>query len=102
MSRKLDQLKEILGEVSGSGSRRQRIGLGPECERASRWWRSGGDKLATLGKIAQENPRRTRSADYSMTSRRNLIGAEFDDAAMIRVAPRNYEKTRRRACRVRG
>lgn len=95
MSEKLNQLKEILGEVSDlqhAGSILdwdQNVNMPPGGSEAR------GQQLATLGKIAQEKSTSEEAGRLIDDLKKEFDGDDSDDAAMIRVAARNYEKAKR-------
>ncbi len=95
MSEKLEQLKEKLGEVADLGyaasvlSWDQQVNMPPAGNEAR------GQQLATLSKIAQEKFISEEVGRLIDDLQRELDGADSDDAALVRVAARNYEKARR-------
>jgi len=103
MSEKLNQLKQILGEVSDINHALavldwdQQVNMPPGGNEAR------GQQMATLGKIAQEKftsdevGRLLEDVKQEFSSEANAAStdASSDDAAMIRVAARNYDKARR-------
>ncbi|MCC6261480.1 MAG: carboxypeptidase M32 [Anaerolineales bacterium] len=94
MSEKLNQLKEILGEVSdlnhaaGVLSWDQNVNMPPLGGEAR------GQQMATLGKIAQE-----KFTDDRVGKLLDELKSQFppasDEANMVRVAARNYDKAKR-------
>ncbi len=94
MSEKLDQLKAILGEVSDLGRAMAVLGWDQQVNMPPAGGEARGQQLGTLGKLAQEK----FIADEVGTLLDDLKGdfdAASDEAAMIRVAKRNYDKAKR-------
>ncbi|HJR81760.1 MAG TPA: carboxypeptidase M32 [Anaerolineales bacterium] len=95
MSEKLDQLKERLGEVADLDraasvlSWDQQVNMPPGGNEAR------GRQLATLSKIAQEKFITDEVGRLIDDLKRELNGADSDEAALIRVASRNYDKAKR-------
>jgi len=95
MSEKLEQLKEKLGEVADIGyaasvlSWDQQVNMPPGGNEAR------GQQLATLSKIAQEKFITDEVGGLIDDLKQELDGAETDEAALVRVAARNYEKAKR-------
>jgi carboxypeptidase Taq len=95
MSEKLNRLKELLGEVSDINksaavlSWDQQVNMPPSGSEAR------GQQLATLGKIAQEKFTSEEIGKLLDDLKQEFAGADSDDAAMIRVAARNYDKAKR-------
>jgi carboxypeptidase Taq len=95
MSEKLEQLKERLGEVvdidraASILSWDQQVNMPPGGNEAR------GQQLATLSKIAQEKFITEEVGSLIDDLKGELDGADTDDAALVRVAARNYDKARR-------
>ncbi|HUE98698.1 MAG TPA: carboxypeptidase M32 [Anaerolineales bacterium] len=95
MSDKLEQLKERLGEVADIGraasvlSWDQQVNMPPGGNEAR------GQQLATLSKIAQEKFITDEVGRLISDLQQELNGADTDEAALVRVAARNYDKARR-------
>src|SRR6185503_7603393 len=97
MSEKLEKLKERLGEVSDIGraasvlSWDQQVNMPPGGNDAR------GQQLATLSKIAQEKFITDEVGQLIDDLKQEFADAdpESDDAAMIRVASRDYDKAKR-------
>jgi len=95
MSEKLEQLKEKLGEVADIGyaasvlSWDQQVNMPPGGNEAR------GQQLATLSKIAQEKLITDEVGRLIDDLKQELDGADTDEAALVRVAARNYDKARR-------
>ena len=92
MSEKLEQLKERLGEVTDIGraasvlSWDQQVNMPPGGNEAR------GQQLATLSKIAQEKFISDEVGKLIDDLKQELNGADTDEAALVRVASRNYDK----------
>ena len=96
MSEKLDQLKEKLGEVADIGraagvlSWDQQVNMPPGGNEAR------GRQLATLSKIAQEKFITDEVGKLIDELKQELNGDHAsDEAALVRVAARNYDKAKR-------
>jgi carboxypeptidase Taq len=95
MSEKLEQLKEKLGEVADIGhaasilSWDQQVNMPPGGNEAR------GQQLATLSKIAQEKFITDEVGELIDELKQELDGADTDEAALVRVAARDYDKARR-------
>ena len=95
MSEKLEQLKEKLGEVADIGraasilSWDQQVNMPPGGNEAR------GQQLATLSKIAQEKFITDEVGELIEDLKQELNGADTDEAALVRVAARDYDKARR-------
>jgi carboxypeptidase Taq len=95
MSEKLEQLKERLGEVvdidraASILSWDQQVNMPPGGNEAR------GQQLATLSKIAQEKFISNEVGRLIDDLKQELDGADTDDAALVRVAARNYDKAKR-------
>lgn len=94
MSEKLDQLKAILGEVSDLGRAAAVLGWDQQVNMPPGGGEARGRQLGTLGKIAQE-----KFIADEVGQLLDDLKSEFepgsDEAAMIRVAARGYEKAKR-------
>jgi len=101
MSEKLNQLKEILGEVADL----QHAGALLEWDQQTYMPPGGsearGHQLGTLGKLAQlkstsdEVGRLIEDVTAELGGARSLETSDSDDAALVRVAARDYDKARR-------
>lgn len=95
MSEKLEQLKARLGEVADIGyaasvlSWDQQVNMPPGGSEAR------GHQLATLSKIAQEKLISDEVGRLIEDLQQELNGADTDEAALVRVAARNYDKAKR-------
>ncbi|MBC7878764.1 MAG: carboxypeptidase M32 [Anaerolineales bacterium] len=95
MSEKLNQLKEILGEVSDLQHAGSVLDWDQNVNMPSGGSEARGQQLATLGKIAQEKSTSEEVGRLIDDLKQEFEGADSDDASMIRVAARNYEKAKR-------
>src|SRR5688572_1472768 len=95
MTEKLKELKERLGEITDIGraasvlSWDQQVNMPPGGNEAR------GQQLATLSKIAQEKFITDEVGRLIEDLKQEFDGADTDEAALIRVAARNYDKARR-------
>jgi carboxypeptidase Taq len=97
MSEKLNQLKELLGEVSDINAATSVLGWDQQVNMPPLGGEARGQQLATLGKIAQEKFISDEVGVLIEDLKKEFAGAgaDNDDAAMIRVTARNYGKARR-------
>ena len=97
MSEKLNRLKELLGEVSDLGKAASVLGWDQQVNMPVMGGEARGQQLATLSKIAQEKFTSDEVGRLIEDVKQELAGADpaSDDAAMIRVAARNYDKSKR-------
>jgi carboxypeptidase Taq len=97
MSEKLNQLKEILGEVSDINRALSVLSWDQQVNMPAAGGAARGQHLATLGKIAQEKFISDEVGNLLEDLKKELNGADpsSDEAAMIRVAGRDYDKARR-------
>ncbi|HAV77995.1 MAG TPA: carboxypeptidase, partial [Anaerolineae bacterium] len=95
MSEKLNQLKKLLGEVSDIGRAASVLGWDQQVNIPPKGHEARGQQLATLSKIAQEKFITDEVGGLIEDLKSELNGADNDDAAMIRVASRNYDKAKR-------
>src|SRR5512145_579221 len=97
MSEKLEQLKERLGEVSDIGRAASVLGWDQQVNMPPGGSEARGQQLATLSKIAQEKFIADEVGRLIEDLKQEFAGADpnSDEAAMIRVASRDYEKARR-------
>ena len=95
MSEKLKQLKDILGEVSDLAHAAavlewdQNVLMPPGGSEAR------GQQLGTLAKISQEKATSDEVGRLLEDLKGEFADSDTDEAALIRVAARNYEKARR-------
>jgi carboxypeptidase Taq len=95
MSEKLEQLKERLGEVADIGRAASVLGWDQQVNMPPGGNEARGQQLATLSKIAQEKFIADEVGGLIDDLKQELDGADTDDAALVRVASRDYEKARR-------
>lgn len=97
MSEKLSKLKELLGEVSDINRATAVLSWDQQVNMPPGGAEGRGQQLATLGKIAQEKFTSDEIGTLLDDLKQEFAGAEADsdDAAMIRVAARNYDKAKR-------
>lgn len=95
MSEKLNKLKELLGEVADINHAASVLGWDQQVNMPVRGNEARGQQLATLSKIAQEKFITDEIGILIEDLQKELKGSDSDDAAMIRVAARNYDKARR-------
>jgi carboxypeptidase Taq len=97
MSEKLARLKEILGEVSDLNHAQSVLDWDQQVYMPVAGGDARGQQLGTLAKIAQEKFIADEVGQLLDDLKRELNGADpaLDDAAMIRVASRNYDKAKR-------
>ena len=95
MSEKLDQLKERLGEVADINRAASVLGWDQQVNMPPGGTEARGQQLATLSKIAQEKFIAEEVGRLIEDLKQELDGADTDNAAMIRVAERNYNKAKR-------
>ncbi|MBK9926229.1 MAG: carboxypeptidase M32 [Anaerolineales bacterium] len=95
MSEKLNQLKELLGEVSDIGKAAavlewdQQVNMPPGGNEAR------GQQIATLSKIAQEKFITDEIGRLLEDLNAEYAGSDSDDAIMVRVAARDFDKAKR-------
>lgn len=97
MSAKLEKLKELLGEVSDINRAASVLGWDQQVNMPPGGADARGQQLATLGKIAQEKFITDEVGRLIEDLKVEFSGADptSDDAAMVRVAARNYDKAKR-------
>lgn len=97
MSEKLNQLKTILGEVSDIGHAAAVLGWDQQVNIPPAGGEARGQQLGTLGKIAQEKFIADEVGGLLEDLKKEFAGADpaSDEAAIIRVASRNYDKAKR-------
>ncbi|MHB8778645.1 MAG: carboxypeptidase M32 [Anaerolineales bacterium] len=95
MSEKLNQLKEILGEVSDLNHAASVLGWDEQVNMPPGGSEARGRQLATLGKISHEKSTSQEVGKLLDELKSEIAGSDSDDAALIRVAARNYDKTMR-------
>lgn len=95
MSDKLEMLKERLGEVADLERAASVLGWDQQVNMPPGGNEARGQQLATLSKIAQEKFITDEVGRLIDDLKQDLNGAETDEAALVRVAARNYDKARR-------
>jgi carboxypeptidase Taq len=95
MSAKLEQLKEKLGEVADIANAASVLGWDQQVNMPSAGNEARGQQLATLSKIAQEKFISDEVGRLIEDLKQELNGTDTDEAALVRVAARNYDKARR-------
>lgn len=95
MSEKLNRLNEILGEVSDLNKAASVLGWDQQVNMPPMGGEARGQQLATLGKIMQEKFTSEEVGRLIDDLKSEFAGGDSDDAAMIRVAARNYDKAKR-------
>lgn len=95
MSEKFTKLKEILGEVTDLVHAASVLGWDQNVHMPPGGSEARGQQLATLGKIAQEKATSEEVGRLIDDLKSEFNGASSDDADMIRVAARNYDKAKR-------
>ena len=95
MSEKLEQLKEKLGEVADIGHAASVLGWDQQVNMPPGGNEARGQQLATLSKIAQEKFITDEVGRLIDDLKQELNGADTDEAALVRVAARNYDKAKR-------
>src|SRR5690349_9787092 len=95
MSEKLEQLKERLGEVADIGRAANVLGWDQQVNMPPGGNEARGQQLATLSKIAQEKFITDEVGSLIDDLKQEFDGADTDEAALVRVAARNYDKARR-------
>ncbi|HEX5809526.1 MAG TPA: carboxypeptidase M32 [Anaerolineales bacterium] len=95
MSEKLEQLKEKLGEVFDIGRAASVLSWDQQVHMPSGGNEARGRQLATLNKLAQEKLIADEVGVLIEDLKHEYDGADSDEAALVRVADRNYNKARR-------
>lgn len=95
MSEKLKQLKEIFGEVSDLNHAASVLSWDQQVNMPPAGGEARGQQLATLGKIAHEKSTSPEVGKLLDDLKNEFSGSDSDDAAMIRVAARKYDKETR-------
>jgi carboxypeptidase Taq len=95
MSEKLNQLKEILGEVSDLNHAASVLGWDQNVYMPPGGGEARGQQLATLGKIAQEKSTSDEVGALIEDLKSEFSGGDSDEAALVWVAARNYNKAKR-------
>ena len=95
MSEKLNQLKEILGEVSDLNHAASVLGWDQQVNMPPGGGEARGQQLATLGKLSHEKSTSDKVGKLLDDLKQEFAGSDSDDAALVRVAARNFDKTMR-------
>jgi len=95
MSEKMDQLKEILAEVSDLHHAASVLEWDQQVNMPPGGGEARGQQLGTLGKIAHEKSTSDEVGRLLDDLKNEVAGADSDDAAFVRVASRNYDKATR-------
>jgi len=95
MSEKLDRLKEIIGEVSDLNHIEGVLGWDEQVNMPPAASENRGRQVATLSTIAHEKATSQELGKLLDELKTEFAGSDSDDAAMIRVAARDYDKTAR-------
>jgi carboxypeptidase Taq len=97
MSEKLNQLKEILGEVADLQNASAVLGWDQQTYMPQGGYEARGHQLGTLGKLAQIKFTSDEVGRLLEDLRAEFAGADADsdEAALVRVASRDYEKAKR-------
>jgi len=95
MSEKLNQLKEILGEVSDLNHAASVLSWDQQVNMPPGGGEARGQQLATLGKLSHEKSTSDKVGKLLDDLKQEFAGSDSDDAALVRVAARNYDKAMR-------
>lgn len=95
MSEKLDQLKEILGEVSDINAAASVLGWDQQVSMPPGGNEARGQQLGTLGKIAHEKATSDEVGKLLQDLKQEYPNGDSDEAALIRLTARNYDKATR-------
>lgn len=95
MSEKLNQLKEILGEVSDLNHAGSVLSWDQQVNMPPGGGEARGQQLATLGKLSHEKSTSDKVGKLLDDLKQEFAGSDSDDAALVRVAARNFDKTMR-------
>jgi carboxypeptidase Taq len=95
MSEKLNQLKEILGEVSDLNNAAGVLSWDQQVNMPPGGGEARGQQLATLGKLAHERSTSDEVGKLLDDLKQEFAGSDSDDAALVRVAARNFDKATR-------
>ena len=97
MSEKLQQLKQILGEVSDLNRAVSILSWDQQVNMPFKGTEARGEQMATLSKIAQEKFISDEVGRLLEDLKQEFEGADSDsdEVAMIRVTARNYDKAKR-------
>jgi carboxypeptidase Taq len=94
MSNKVDQLKEILGEVADLNAAMSLLGWDQQTYMPTGGSEARGQHLATLGKIAHQKATAPGVGELLSALRSDLRDSdpESDESSLVRVAARDYDK----------
>ncbi len=95
MSEKLNQLKEILGEVSDINHAASVLSWDQQVNMPPGGGEARGQHLATLGKIAHQKATSDEVGKLLADLKQEFAGSDSDDAALVRVAVRDFDKATR-------
>ena len=97
MSEKLEKLKMLLGEVTDIGRATAVLSWDQQVNMPPGGAEARGQQLATLSKISQEKFITDEVGSLIEDLKKEFAGtdSESDEAAMVRVAARDYDKARR-------
>jgi carboxypeptidase Taq len=95
MSEKLQQIKQIFGEVSDLNRAASVLSWDQQVNMPPYGGEARGQQLATLGKLAQEKFTSDEVGRLLEDLKSEFADAETEDGAMIRVAARDYDKAKR-------
>jgi len=95
MSEKLNQLKEILGEVSDLNNAAGVLSWDQQVNMPPGGGEARGQQLATLGKLSHEKSTSDKVGKLLDDLKQEFAGSDSDDAALVRVAARNFDKATR-------
>jgi carboxypeptidase Taq len=94
MSERLDQLRDIIGEVADLNSAVGLLGWDQQTYMPAGGSEARGQQLATLGRIAHQKATSPQVGELLQDLKEELGGADpdSDEAALVRVAARDYDK----------
>jgi len=95
MSQKLKQLKEILGQASDLDHAGSLLNWDQQVNMPVKGGEARGRHLATLGKISHEKSTSDEVGKLLDELKKEFTGSDSDEAALVRVAARNYDKATR-------
>jgi carboxypeptidase Taq len=95
MSEKLNQLKEILGEVSDLNHAASVLDWDQQVNMPPGGGEARGQHLATLGKISHQKATSDEVGKLLEDLKQEFSDSDSDDGALVRVAARNFDKAMR-------
>ncbi len=95
MSEKLNQLKEILGEIADLHYAVAVLDWDQQVNMPSQGGDARGQQVSTLTKIAHQKATSDEVGHLIQDLKSELTESDSDDAALLRVASRNYDKATR-------